>query len=274
MSRPSTIPQLLEIPPHSLSNLEKVSMEFTHWDVQDIQRIWDIVHCSERLQEVHWPPGLLTIPSLTTFHHITNLFIWEIKLEELATLPSLTRLVKFEVIRIRESPMNEVIHLPALEYLGIQVLCVDCEWFFDRISTPRLRHLELGLGCELVDLSAFHQLLVRTNCNLERLRLCTYVSGSSEDKCLQFLQLAAPSLVNLRSLTFEFRGITAMTVNAFLPQSNDGQVFLPGLEELSLLGCHLEDGLVGIAARVGAEKPLTTFRVEFIPEERSQWLDE
>ncbi|TFK67942.1 hypothetical protein BDN72DRAFT_912350 [Pluteus cervinus] len=269
MSRPSTIPQLLEIPPHSLSNLEKVSMEFTHWDVRDIQRVWDIVHSSDRLQEVHWHPVLLTPPSLTTFHHVTNLFIWEINLEELATLPSLTRLVKFEVIHIEESPMNEVIHLPALEYLCIRGLCVDSRWLFDRISTPRLRHFELKLRHELVDLSAFHQFLIRTSCTLERLRLCTYPSVSSEENFLQFLQLAAPSLVNLISLTFEFRGITETTMNAFLPQSNNGQLFLPGLEELSLLGCHMEDGLVGstIAARTNAGKPLTALKIRFTNEE-------
>ncbi|TFK67940.1 hypothetical protein BDN72DRAFT_898532 [Pluteus cervinus] len=209
MSRPSTIPQLLEIPPHSLSKLEKVSMNFTYWDVRDIQRVWDIVHSSERLREVHWPPGLLTIPSLTTFHHITNLFIWDINLEELATLPSLTRLVKFEVMCIRESPMTEVIHLPALEYLSIRALCVDSRWFFDRISTPRLRHFELTLACELVDLSAFHGFLLRTGCNLERLRLCADMS--SEAKCLQYLQLAEPALVNLKAFTFDFLGITETT---------------------------------------------------------------
>ncbi|TFK67947.1 hypothetical protein BDN72DRAFT_68269 [Pluteus cervinus] len=274
MSRPRTIPQLLEIPPHSLSKLEKVSMDLVYWDVQDIQRVWDIVHSSERLREVHLPPILLRPPSLTTFHHITNLFIWEISLEELATLPSLTRLVKLDVIRLARSPMNNVIHLPALEYLSICLLDAESRWLFDRIFTPRLCHLDLTLVYELVELSAFRQFLLRTGCTLERLHLC--IDQSSEEKCLQFLQLAAPCLLNLRSFTFRFLGITETTVDAFLPQSDHGQVFLPGLEELSLLGCRLVDGLVGrmVTARVNAARPLNTFKVRFSDKKRTHLLDE
>ncbi|TFK64409.1 hypothetical protein BDN72DRAFT_861378 [Pluteus cervinus] len=60
-----------------------------------------------------------------------------------------------------------------------------------------------------------------------------------------------------------------MTVKELVPRTDDGQPFLPDLEELSLLGCRLEDGSIGrmVAARSNAGKPLGAFKVWFSAKE-------
>ncbi|TFK59362.1 hypothetical protein BDN72DRAFT_905925 [Pluteus cervinus] len=268
-------PQLLEIPAHFLCNLERASLDFKNWETEDLQSIWDSIHTSERLRQVHWNCGLVKHPPLANFHHITDLFVWAISLQELATLSSKNRLVNLEVVSFKESIDERVVELPALESLSVATMWKDSRWLFDRISTPKLRHFTLRQCAELGDLSALHRYLSNTGCTLERLSLQIY--QSSEVESLRYVQLAAPCLLHLKSFSLRFLGITEMTVNGFMPRDSDGHIFLPNLVELSLMGCHLEDGIIGemVAERGRAGQPLAAFKVRFDDKElRRHTMDE
>ncbi|TFK59294.1 hypothetical protein BDN72DRAFT_966102, partial [Pluteus cervinus] len=249
------IPELLHIPPQHLSKLEKASLDFSSWEPCHIQRMWDIVHTSKALTAVHWHSNLVNYPSLTTFQHITDLYVRTISLEELASLPSLKHLVKFAVIGFKESPDVGVVHLPALESLSIESLQYDSSWLFDQIATPSLCDLHLEQRARMIDVSALHRFLSRTSCPLQRLYI--HASRSSEADLLQYMQLAAPSLIHLRELALGVDWITELTVNTFTPNDRE-EIFLPFIKELFLFDCQLEDGLIAkmVLARASVGKPL------------------
>ncbi|TFK67923.1 hypothetical protein BDN72DRAFT_68048 [Pluteus cervinus] len=235
--------------------------------------MWDKIHTSQNLQEIHWESPLVTHPPLATFHLLTDLFVWTITLEELATLSSRTRLVKLEVMRMKMSPATGLIKLPALESLLIGSIREDSALFLDTISTPSLHDFKLCQAVPLIDVSALHRFILRTCCPL--LRLHIKICASPEADSLRYVQLAACLLPRLKYLVFQLSGVTATTVNEFMPQENDGRLFLPQLKELALLDCRLEDGLVGrmVAARADAGWPLDTFKVWFKDKECDHSLD-
>ncbi|TFK67929.1 hypothetical protein BDN72DRAFT_68149 [Pluteus cervinus] len=264
---------LLDIPSQSLKHLETASLDFIHWEYQQVQDMWDKIHTSQNLRELHGGAPLLKHPPLATFHLLTDLFVWTLTLEELATLSSRTRLVKLEAMHVRESPVTGLIELPALETLLTESVRMDSALLLDTISTPSLRHLKLCQTVPLIDASALHRFILRTGCSL--LRLHIQILDSSEVDSLRYIQLAAHSFPHLKYFAFRFSGITATTVNEFMPQGKDGTLFLPELEELALLGCRLNDGLVGrmVAARADAGRPLDAFRAWFNDKECDHALD-
>ncbi|TFK58003.1 hypothetical protein BDN72DRAFT_149520 [Pluteus cervinus] len=270
---PGPIKEFLHIPAHYLCNLENASLDFINWESEDIQCIWDAVHTSPNLREIHWNSPSVKRPPLTVLHHVTSLSVWRFSLEELATLSSLTQLVNLEVTSFKDSLDKMMIKLPALESLSVRFLKKDSTWLFDQITTPNLRHLRVGQCVEIIDVSALHRFLKRNKCSLQRLHL--HMSQSPEASVLQYVQIAASLLTNLKSFTLEFWEITEMTVRELVPRAGDTQVFLPHLEELSLLGCRLEDGLIGrmVAARYSLGKPLGAIRVRYSGRERPHSLD-
>ncbi|TFK64418.1 hypothetical protein BDN72DRAFT_881527 [Pluteus cervinus] len=272
-TRSQPLRDLLDIPSQSLKHLETASLDFIHWEHQQVQDMWDKIHTSQNLREIHWDSPGVTHPPLATFHLLTDLFVWTITLEELATLSSQTRLVKLEVMRIKMSPVTGLIKLPALESLLIGSLWEDSALILDTIFTPSLCDFKLCQAVSLIDVYALHRFVLRTACPL--LRLHIHILHSPEVDTLRYVQLAACLLPRLKYLVFQLSEVTAATVHEFMPQENGGRLFLPQLKELGLLGCRLDDGLVGrmVAARADAGWPLDAFRVWFDDKECDHSLD-
>ncbi|TFK64415.1 hypothetical protein BDN72DRAFT_963225 [Pluteus cervinus] len=264
---------LLDIPSQSLKHLETASLDFTHWEHEQVQHMWDKVHTCQSLRVLHGDSPVLKHPPLATFHLLTDISVRTITLEELATLSSRTRLVKLEVMRMKMSPAIGLIKLPALESLLIGSIREDSALFLDTIFSPSLRDFQLCQSVPLIDVYALQRFVLRTGCSL--LRLHIQILHSSEVDSLRYILLAAPSFPHLKDFQFRFSGITATTVNEFMPQGKDGKLFLPELEKLALLGCRLNDGLVGrmVAARADAGRPLDAFRAWFNDKERDHSLD-
>ncbi|TFK64416.1 hypothetical protein BDN72DRAFT_963226 [Pluteus cervinus] len=264
---------LLEIPPQSLKNLERASLDLSHWRNDQVDRMWDIIHTSERLREVHWCSPLQTRPPLTSFRHITDLFVWSISFEELSNLPSLTKLA---VRGFKESANVAMVAFPVLESLSMDSLRKDSSWLFDQVTTPNLRQLRFVQSAKLLDVSALHRFISRTNCPLQRLHLRFY--HSSEADVLQYMRLAAPLLPHLRALSLGVDWVTELTVNALTPRVDNGQaeVFLPLLKALFLFDCRLEDGLIGkmLVARAAVGEQLVTFKARLEDKGRSHSMDE
>ncbi|TFK68026.1 hypothetical protein BDN72DRAFT_858710 [Pluteus cervinus] len=214
-----TIPQLANIEPSRLRNLEEASLELG-WPKADIQKLWDTIHTSPALRFVMWHKDLPPrVPPSAPLSQLTSIGInFEVTTDMLLTcLSSAPQVRKVLVFRLKASPKSSSNtsasnHRITLRYLD-NVCIGDSESLnplLNRLTTPSLAHM-LIRESKPEARSALVDLFTRSRCQMKELHLD--YSEITEDGFIKIITSLSPFLTSLEKLSFR-----VFSNNAFLTE--------------------------------------------------------